>query len=122
MPFFRAFPHYICEFVNLGIYSPDPERRCVLCVYSNAADVLPPDLLRAVQKHWRGLLYVPPAPDSPQKEDTEFIRSMIRSGCSAANIATVAGVTTRRVYQIARMLGPENPYQRRKVTEKVTEE
>ena len=103
-------------------YPRTAERRCVLCVYSNAADVLPPELLRAVQKHWRGLLYVPPAPDSPQKEDTEFIRSMIRSGCPASDIATVAGVTVRRVYQIARLLGSENPYQRRKVTENVTEE
>ena len=93
-----------------------------MCVYSNAADVLPPDLLRAVQKHWRGLLYVPPAPDSPQKEDTEFIRSMIRSGCPASDIAAVTGVTARRVYQIARTLGPENPYHHPKVTEKVTEE
>ena len=93
-----------------------------MSIYSNAADVLPPDLLRAVQKHWRGLLYVPPASDLPQKEDTEFIRSMTRSGCPASDIAAIAGVTTRRVYQIARMLGPENPYQRRKVTEKVTEE
>ena len=93
-----------------------------MCVYSNAADVLPPDLLRKVQKHWRGLLYVPPAPDSPRREDPEFIRAMIRSGCPANDIATVAGVTTRRVYQIARMLGSENPYHHPKVTEKVTEE
>ena len=93
-----------------------------MCVYSNAADVLPPELLHAVQKHWRGLLYVPPAPDSPRREDPEFIRAMIRSGCPANDIATVAGVTTRRVYQIARMLGSENPYQRRKVTEEVTKD
>ena len=84
-----------------------------MCVYSNAADVLPPEVLREVQKHWRGLLYVPPATDSPQKEDTDFIRSMIRSGSPAAEIAAIAGVTARRVYQIARMLGAENPYQRR---------
>jgi len=93
-----------------------------LCVYSNAADVLPPDLLRKVQKHWRGLLYVPPASDLPRKEDTESIRDMILSGSPVAEIAAFAKITPRRVYQIARTLGPENPYQHRKVTEKVTEE
>ena len=85
-------------------------------VYSNAADVLPPELLREVQKHWRGLLYVPPA-DSPQKEDAEFTRTMIRSGCPASNVASVTGITLGRVYQIARLLGSENPYQRRRATE-----
>ena len=89
-----------------------------MCVYSNAADVLPPDLLRKVQKHWRGLLYVPPASDLPRKEDTESIRDMILSGFSATEIAAASGVTARRVYQIARMLGPANPYQRREVTKK----
>ena len=87
-------------------------------IYSNAADVLPPDLLRAVQKHWRGLLYVPPASDLPQKGNVCLIRNLIRSGCSAPEIATIAGVTLGRVYQIARLLGPNNPYQRLKVTEK----
>ena len=28
-----------------------------MSVYANAADVLPSELLKAVQKHWRGLLY-----------------------------------------------------------------
>ena len=31
-----------------------------MSVYANAADVLPSELLKAVQKHWRGLLYIPP--------------------------------------------------------------
>jgi len=91
-----------------------------LGVYSNAADVLPPELLREVQKHWRGLLYVPPAPDSPRNEDADVIRGMILSGSSAPEIAALAKITPRRVYQIARLLGPENPYQQLKVTEKVT--
>lgn len=86
-------------------------------VYSNAADVLPPELLREVQKHWCGLLYVPPATDSPRKEDAEFTRTMILSGCPASNVASVTGVTLGRVYQIARLLGSENPYQRRKPME-----
>jgi hypothetical protein len=89
-----------------------------LPIYSNAADVLPPELLRAVQKHWRGLLYVPPASDSPQNGGVDLIRDLILSGCPAPKIAAIAGVTLGRVYQIARMLGPDNPYQRRKVTEK----
>ena len=90
-------------------------------VYSNAADVLPPELLREVQKHWRGLLYVPPAADSPRKEDAEFTRTMIRSGCPASNVASVTGVTLGRVYQIARLLGTENPYQRRRTAEAATD-
>ena len=94
-----------------------------MSVYSNAADVLPPDLLRKVQKHWRGLLYVPPpASDSPRNEGTDIIRSMILSGTPVSEIAAFAGITPRRVYQIARTLGPENPYHHPKVTEKVTEE
>ena len=89
-----------------------------MCVYSNAADVLPPDLLRKVQKHWRGLLYVPPATIPPRNEETGVIRSMILSGSPVAEIAAFAKITPRRVYQIAKTLGPENPYQQRKVTEK----
>ena len=86
-------------------------------VYSNAAEVLPPDLLRKVQKHWRGLLYIPLDSNLTQKKDEDFICGMIRSGCSASHIASIAGVSLRRVYQIARQLGPDNPYQHRKVTE-----
>ena len=93
-----------------------------MCVYSNAADVLPPDLLRKVQKHWRGLLYVPPVMIPPRNEETGVIRSMILSGTPVSEIAAFAGITPRRVYQIARTLGPENPYHHPKVTEKVTEE
>ena len=81
-------------------------------IYSNAADVLPPDLLREVQMHWRGLLYVPPAANPAQEEDADFIRTMIRSGCPAVEVAAIAGVTLGRVYQIARLLGAENPYLR----------
>ena len=80
-------------------------------IYSNAADVLPPELLREVQRHWRGLLYVPPF-SSRQQRDADFIRTMIRSGCPAPDVASNAGVTLGRVYQIARILGAENPYRR----------
>ena len=93
-----------------------------MCVYSNAADVLPPDLLSKVQKHWRGLLYVPPVMIPPRNEETGVIRSMILSGTPVSEIAAFAGITTRRVYQIARSLGPENPYHHPKVTEKVTKD
>ena len=74
----------------MGNYSPTTERRCVLCVYSNAADVLPPDLLRKVQKHWRGLLYVPPVMIPPRNEETGVIRSMILSGTPVSEIAASA--------------------------------
>ena len=74
-----------------------------------------------MQKHWRGLRYVPPATIPPRNVETGVIRNMILSGSPVAEIAAFAKITPRRVYQIARTLGPENPYQHRKVTEKVTE-
>jgi len=82
-------------------------------VYTNAADVLPPDLLTEVQKRWQGLLYVPP-PERRSKADSELVFNLINGGCTATETAMVAGVTRRRVYQIAGKLGTENPFARTK--------
>ncbi len=67
-----------------------------MAVYANAAEVLPPELLQAVQKHWRGLLYIPPR----KKTDKYFIIKQIISGMSVDEAAKTVGVTPRRIYQI----------------------
>ena len=50
-----------------------------MSVYANAADVLPSELLKAVQKHWRGLLYIPPV-NYKSKADKNFVQNMVASG------------------------------------------
>ena len=47
-----------------------------MSVYANAADVLPSELLKAVQKHWRGLLYIPPV-NYKSKADKNFVQNMV---------------------------------------------
>ncbi len=91
-----------------------------MAIYTNAMDVLPPDLLAAVRRHWCGLLYIPPEHNRVSK--VASVLKMIKSGHTAASIAAVAGITPRRVRQIARRLGNSNPYLRREMTENVTEE
>ena len=80
-------------------------------LYGNAAEVLPPALLAEVQKHWRGLLWVP----VPQKtEHTAHVSKVIQSGLSAQDVALILGISLPRVYQLASKLGAANPDARRK--------
>lgn len=69
-----------------------------MSVYANAADVLPSELLKAVQKYWRGLLYIPPA-DYKSKADKNFVQKIVVSGTPIGEIADMVGLTLRRVYQ-----------------------
>jgi len=67
--------------------------------YANARDVLPDDLLRAVQAHFTGMLWVPS--DRPFPENRRrFVLSLHEQGASITDIARLAGITTRRVRQI----------------------
>ena len=76
-------------------------------LYANAHDVLPAPLLREVQKHWQGTLYVPP-PLCSNSNDRAL--NAIRSGLTAKEVAEQCAISVRRVYQIAQGLGEENPY------------
>lgn len=57
-----------------------------MSVYANAADVLPSELLKAVQKHWRGLLYIPPV-NYKSKADKNFVQNMVASGTPIGEVA-----------------------------------
>ena len=76
-------------------------------LYANAHDVLPAPLLREVQKHWQGTLYVPPPLYS---SSNDRVLNAIRSGLPAKEVAEQCGISVRRVYQIAQTMGDENPY------------
>jgi len=80
-------------------------------VYTNAADVLPPDLLTEVQKRWQGLLYVPP-PERRNKaaDPREAVLLAIQSGCPVKDIAVAYGMSSRHVYRLGQRLGRLNPY------------
>ncbi|MDD5699425.1 MAG: hypothetical protein PHH77_12495 [Victivallaceae bacterium] len=66
--------------------------------YANAKDVLPPELLDQVREHFTGNLYIPGKNDVSQRR--ELIITLAKSGAGAAEIARIAGVTTRRVNQV----------------------
>ena len=76
-------------------------------LYANAHDVLPAPLLREVQKHWQGTLYVPPLRNL---NSNAVVLNLIRSGLPAKEVAEQCAISVRRVYQIAQGLGEENPY------------
>lgn len=79
-------------------------------LYTNAAEVLPPELLAQVQKHWQGYMWVPARTHMPQNK----VIQLIQKGLSAEVIADTLGLTPGRVYQIARSLGKDNPFRRNK--------
>jgi helix-turn-helix protein len=66
--------------------------------YANARDVLPEELLEQVREHFTGNLYVPGKDEV--KPRTELIITLAKSGADTAEIARIAGVTTRRVNQV----------------------
>ena len=67
--------------------------------YANAAEVLPRELFEEIKKHFSGtMLYFPRERGSYQNQ--KLIVSLAQSGATTAEIAKIAGVTTRRVNQI----------------------
>jgi len=67
--------------------------------YANAKDVLPPELLRAVQEHFIGLLWVP-SDTCFYHERRRLVLALKEQGISTREIARLSGVTPRRVRQI----------------------
>jgi len=78
--------------------------------YANAADVLPPELFKEVQRRWQGTLYIAP----PKVEKVDLIRKaaleMIKEGCSESEVAVLNDIPISKVRAIARSLGRLNPY------------
>lgn len=72
--------------------------------YKNAADVLPPQLLKEVQQCHVGLLWVPASSDFYEKRDAG-IEALYRRGVGTAEIAGLSQVTERRVRQILQKRG-----------------
>ena len=69
--------------------------------YANAAEVLPPDLFREVQKHFVGTLYVG-SEGMFLRERERLVLALKAKGIAVREIARMAGITTRRVHQIVR--------------------
>ena len=66
--------------------------------YANGRDVLPSELLALVQRHYNGLLWIPPPEGALTRH--EQIRQMHACGIPNAEIAERAGLGERRVRQI----------------------
>jgi DNA-binding NarL/FixJ family response regulator len=67
--------------------------------YVNGRDILPPELLAEVQKHVRGLVWIP-SPDTFIRERRELILSLRAEGVPTREVARLAGISVRRVNQI----------------------
>ena len=67
--------------------------------YAHAKDVLPPGLLKAVQKHFTGLLWIPGG-EAFYQERSELIATLKLQGLLTHEIARLAGLSPRRVRQI----------------------
>lgn len=67
--------------------------------YANAQRILPSELLKEVQKHHTGFLWVPVSEHSPQTR-RELVLSFKEQGLNTKEIALFVGITTRRVNQI----------------------
>jgi hypothetical protein len=67
--------------------------------YANAEKILPPELLKEVQKYHTGVLWIP-TPSRFYKERRRLVIALHGQGIDTKEIAHLAGVTTRRVNQI----------------------
>lgn len=67
--------------------------------YANAKDVLPSELLRAIQEHFTGLLWVP-SDTCFYHERRRLVLALKEQGISTTEVARLAGITPRRVRQI----------------------
>jgi len=70
--------------------------------YRNAATVMPPELLRRIQKYHEGLLYVPSTRNLQRDKEILALR---RRGLAATQIAKQVHLSRRRVLQILRHTG-----------------
>lgn len=73
--------------------------------YANAADVLPPRLLRRIQAYWWGLLWIP-SPAGGKRQDQKLrdarIRRLHAQGLTPADLAREFHLTAERIRQIVR--------------------
>jgi hypothetical protein len=69
--------------------------------YANAAEILPSDLVRQIQKYHCGLIWVP-SPSNFYQERKDLVIGMFKRGIPTKEIAALAGVSTRRVNQVLR--------------------
>ncbi len=67
--------------------------------YTRAEKVLPPKLLKEVQKHHTGLIYVPGDPGYYERRNCEVAR-LRQQGLSTREIAEKVFLSERRVQQI----------------------
>lgn len=67
--------------------------------YANAAGILPPELLKEVQKYHLGALWIP-SPGRFYAERRELVLALHKQKFSAKEIAPLAGVSLRRINQI----------------------
>jgi len=72
--------------------------------YANARDVLPAEVLRSVQEHFAGCLWVPRSERDPKfyGHRRRLVLALKAKGVSVDEIARLAGITDRRVYQIVK--------------------
>ena len=67
--------------------------------YANARDVLPPEVLDTVRRHFTGLLWVP-SDVGFYEERRKLVLALKGQGVPTREIARLSGVTPRRVRQI----------------------
>lgn len=67
--------------------------------YANARDVLPPEVLDTVRRHFTGLLWVP-SDVGFYEERRKLVLALKGQGVPTLEIARLSGVTPRRVRQI----------------------
>ena len=101
-------------------------------LHANAADVLPPELLKEVRKHWNGgLLWIrtKTLKMKPVPPEEEYAYILIRAGLPARDIATSCDMTLDHVRYLAQKLRRKQKTQPpaagdsdSAVTEKVTED
>lgn len=73
--------------------------------YANAADVLPPGLLRKVQQHWQGLLWIPLLEGRKTRGDRQRNRQILLEydrGRTTAELAEKYSLSQERIRQIVR--------------------
>jgi Sigma-70, region 4 len=66
--------------------------------YANARDVLPSELIALIQRHYNGLLWIPPPETALDRHDQ--IRYLRMGGMPLAEIGERVGLSKRRVRQI----------------------
>jgi hypothetical protein len=67
--------------------------------YANAKKILPPELLKEIQKYHTGVLWIP-TPSRFYQDRRRLVIALHDQGVNTKEIANLAGVTIRRVNQI----------------------